>query len=100
MALCGVLSVLEAWTKEEDAMTKKKAATTAKADVRPVVSLRIEAALAEMARRRCYWTPGLTMSGLVEEALRRELNRLERSLGPIPDRPRRDLKRGRPAGGA
>jgi post-segregation antitoxin (ccd killing protein) len=95
-----MLSVLET---QEETMTKKKTAPAAskkpKTETRPMVSMRLDAALAELARRRCYWTPGLTMSGLVEEALRRELARLERSLGPIPDRPRSELKRGRPAGG-
>jgi hypothetical protein len=64
------------------------------------VSLRIARELTEEARRRVYWSPGLTLSGLVEEALRRELARLERSLGPIPTKPRRELRRGRPVGGA
>lgn len=49
----------------------------------------------EAAKRAAFWTPGLTLSGLAEEALCREVARLEAERGePFPDR-RGELPRGR-----
>lgn len=59
-----------------------------------------EADLLERAKRVAFWTPGLTLSGLVEEAIRREVERREADRGePFPDRTG-DLPKGRPLGGA
>ena len=52
--------------------------------------------LCEQARDAVYWTPGLTMAGLCESALRTELANLGRKRGgPFPKR-KAELKRGRP----
>ncbi len=57
----------------------------------------VEPALVERAKREAFWTPGLTLSALVEEALRRELARREEERGgeKLPDRTG-PLKEGQP----
>lgn len=52
----------------------------------------------ERAKAAAFWTPGLSLSGLVQAALLRELERLEAERGgPFPER-RGTLTRGRPLG--
>jgi hypothetical protein len=52
--------------------------------------------LMDWARNAVYFTPGLTLSGLVEASLREHLGRLEKDRGEqFPDRPGR-IKTGRP----
>lgn len=54
--------------------------------------------LMDWARNAVYFTPGLTLSGLVEESLRVHLGNLEESRGePFPKRPSK-IKTGRPIG--
>lgn len=54
--------------------------------------------LMDWARNAVYFTPGLTLSGLVEESLRRHLKNLEEARGePFPTRPSK-IKTGRPIG--
>lgn len=54
--------------------------------------------LAERARDAVFWTPELTLSALVAEALERRLRDLERERGgPFPPRTAR-LRPGRPVG--
>ena len=49
------------------------------------------------ARDAVYWTPGATMAGLMEEALRLHLAKLEKNRGePFPSRRGAVLKTGRP----
>lgn len=63
------------------------------------LSAYVDHELLERAKAAAYWTPGLTLSGLVAEALRRELERLEAERGsPFPDRGG-PLPPGRPLGG-
>lgn len=52
----------------------------------------------DYARDVVYWTPGATLSGLVEEALRREAKRREKGNGgkAFPSRNGRVLQGGRP----
>lgn len=79
-------------------MAKKQpeAADNRKPKPKPITSLRLDPDLMEAARNRVYWTPGLTLGGLVESAIRRELTRLEKLHGPPPNRPREALRTGRP----
>lgn len=72
-------------------MTPKKQPNTNKV----LVSVRMDQAVLAAAKSAAYWTPGETLGGLVEEALRREVQRLERLRGkPFP--PAGKLRSGRP----
>ncbi len=52
--------------------------------------------LIERVKNAVYWTPGLTLAGLAEEALTAVVERLERERGgPFPPR-QSELKGGRP----
>jgi len=52
--------------------------------------------LIDRVKNAVYWTPGLTLAGLSEDALRRAVDRLEKERGePYPAR-RSELKGGRP----
>lgn len=54
----------------------------------------------DRARNISYWTPGLSLSGLTEEAIRREVERLEKAHGgPYPKRGA-ELVGGRPLKGS
>lgn len=81
--------------------TDKRPASPARAAARPAtggasrLSAMVASEVLEAARDAVYVTPGLTLAGLVEEALRRELRRLERERGePFPPR-KGELPRGR-----
>ena len=60
------------------------------------VSVRLDPEVLDLAKRAAYWTPGLTLGGLVEEALRRELVRLEKSRGDAFPKLSGKLRTGRP----
>jgi len=50
----------------------------------------------ERARNAVYWTPGLSVSGLVEESVNKAIDQLERKRGEaFPARPKQ-IKSGRP----
>lgn len=52
--------------------------------------------LIDRVKNAVYWTPGLTLAGLSEDALRKAVDRLEKERGePYPAR-RSELKGGRP----
>jgi hypothetical protein len=52
--------------------------------------------LIDRIKNAVYWTPGLTLAGLAEEALAAAVEKLERARGePFPPR-RSELKGGRP----
>jgi hypothetical protein len=58
----------------------------------------ISGEVADAARSAVYWTPGLTLAGLIESGIRYEVERLEKERGEgFPSRPGDSgLKRGRP----
>ena len=60
---------------------KTKSARKPKAAVRAPLSVSIDADLVEQARDVVYWSPGLSLTELVAEALRREIGRREKSHG-------------------
>ena len=63
------------------------------------VTFQLPAELIEKARDAVYFTPGLTMSGLVEAALRSELAKAEKKRRkPFPSRRGAILRTGRPVG--
>jgi hypothetical protein len=52
--------------------------------------------LIDRVKNAVYWTPGLTLAGLAEQALAKTVDRLEKERGePYPHR-RSELKGGRP----
>ena len=52
--------------------------------------------LIDRVKNAVYWTPGLTLAGLAQQALSQALNELEKERGePYPPR-RQELKGGRP----
>jgi hypothetical protein len=52
--------------------------------------------LIERVKNAVYWTPGLTLAGLAEDALRQAVDQLEHARGePFPPR-QRELTGGRP----
>lgn len=60
------------------------------------LTLNLPAEVVDRVRSAVYHSPGLTLSGLAESALNRELDRLERQQGsPFPQESGR-LRRGRP----
>lgn len=64
--------------------------------LRERVTLHLSRDLIDRMRNVAYWTPGLTLADLAEEALTRHLVVLEEERGePFPTR-RAELKRGRP----
>jgi hypothetical protein len=60
------------------------------------ITLHLPGSLVERLRNAVYWTPGLTLTALASEALRRLIDELERDRGD--EFPRRDqkLRTGRP----
>ena len=74
--------------------TEPKAASATAVKERATFQLPID--LVERVRDAVYWTPGATMSGFMEEALRAHLERIEKKNGrSFPSRPGK-LKTGRP----
>jgi hypothetical protein len=55
--------------------------TPASPPERGKLTVEIDAEVLEAAKDAVYWTPGLTLVGLVEEALRREVGRREEERG-------------------
>lgn len=63
-------------------------------------TLHLEDEIMDRARNIAYWTPGLSLSSLTEEAIRREVERMEKKNGgPYPDR-ESELVGGRPLKGS
>ena len=76
-------------------MARKKETTPAKR----MFSVRVDCELVDAARRVAYGTPGMTLASLPEDALRREVKRLEQKRGkPFPLAPV-SLPTGRPRKG-
>lgn len=83
----------------------KKRATTAKKPLAKAVkqppkpgrvTVLISPEVVERARNAAYWEPGVTVAGLIEVGLSRELDRLERERGESYPKRRAKLKAGRP----
>lgn len=52
--------------------------------------------LIDRVKNAVYWTPGLTLAGLAEDALRKAVDRLEKDRGEAYPHRRSELKGGRP----
>ena len=67
-------------------MKTKKDKHTSDRNAKELFSVRISSEVLQAAKRVAYWTPGMTLGGLVEEAIRREVARLEKAHGkPFPE---------------
>lgn len=64
--------------------------------VRERVTLHLSRGLLDRMRNAVYWTPGLTMADLADEALSRHLALLEEERGEAFPARASELKRGRP----
>ena len=60
------------------------------------LTINLDAALIERVRNAVYWTPGLTLSGLAEQAIADAIEELERERGDEFPRRRENLRVGRP----
>jgi len=60
------------------------------------LTVHVSVKLADRARNAVYWTPGLTLARLAEEALEDALNALEPKRGSVFPPRKEDLKGGRP----
>jgi post-segregation antitoxin (ccd killing protein) len=63
---------------------------------RAALTVSIREDLIEQARDAVFWTPGLTVAGLVETALKAELDRLEKRQGKPFESRKGELTAGRP----
>ena len=60
------------------------------------ITVQLDNELVERMKNAVYWTPGLTLAGLAEKAIRREVDALEEENGGPFVRRREELKPGRP----
>ena len=60
------------------------------------LTVHLTVAVAERAKNAVYWTPGLTLAGLTENALQKALEGLEKAHGGPFDHRKEELKGGRP----
>ena len=60
------------------------------------LTVHVSVEVIERAKNAVYWTPGLTLAGLSENALQKALEGLERAHGGPFDQRRAELKGGRP----
>ena len=60
------------------------------------VTVLVDAAIVSKARDVVFWTPGMTVSLLVENALRSEIEKLEKKRGKTFPAREGDIKTGRP----
>ena len=60
------------------------------------ITVQISENIIERIKNATYWTPGLTLSYLVEQALEREVNQMEFDRGSSFKKRRTELKTGRP----
>lgn len=82
-------TVIPAQQKIEGGTTKRKI-------IKERLTVHLPVELIERVKNAVYWTPGLTLAGLAEEALAAAVERLEHERGePFPPR-KSELKGGRP----
>jgi hypothetical protein len=98
-----VSEAMEKWERPHDAVIPAGPVTLEPAAAPEVakpektrVTFMLSSEVMDQARDAVYWTPGLTMSGFVEEAMVEARKRLEKKRGePFPRR-KGELKSGRP----
>jgi len=60
------------------------------------ITVQISEEIIERIKNATYWTPGLTLSCLVETALEREVDQMETDRGSSFEKRKAELKTGRP----
>ena len=60
------------------------------------ITVQISEEIIERIKNATYWTPGLTLSYLVEKALEKEVNQMEDDRGNSFEKRKAELKTGRP----
>lgn len=60
------------------------------------LTVHVTVEVVERAKNAVYWTPGLTLAGLAEDALKKAVETLEKAHGGPFDRRKGELKGGRP----
>jgi len=60
------------------------------------ITVQISEEIIDRIKNATYWTPGLTLSYLVENALEKEVDQMESDRGSSFERRRAELKTGRP----
>ena len=77
-------------------MTSPKTPEPEKTEPKKRITVGVPVDLAEKLRNAVYWTPGLTVAGIAEEALQRHIELLEKRNGkPFPQRTGK-IKTGKP----
>ena len=71
---------------------KKESSTNSKKRI----TVQISEDMIERIKNATYWTPGLTLSHLVEKALDREVSHMENERGQCFEQRKEEIKRGRP----
>lgn len=79
---------------------RRRAREAAAAEVRERLTVKLPRTLIERARNAVFWTPGLTLTSLVESSLRSAIAALERARGTAFPQRERDLQAGRPKASA
>lgn len=88
-------TALEAFVPEKKA---KKAAAKPERVAKRRYTIHVSTELFDRARNAAYWLPGVTVSGLVEAGVLREVERLEKANGGPFERRAKELVGGRPIG--
>ena len=95
-ALVGTAVVATATLKIRERRRRARAAAAAEDDRRERLTVQLPKGLIERARNAAFWTAGLTLTALVEDALIRAIERLERQRGEPFEQRTSDLRAGRP----
>ena len=78
------------------APAREAPASGSRRPVRARVTVQLDGELVERMKNAVYWTPGLTMAGLAETAIGREVDALEQEHGGSFPLRREELRPGRP----
>jgi hypothetical protein len=89
-------SPLDAVVPNLTATLDREAAVLDRGPAKQRLTIHLPVELIERVKNAVYWTPGLTLAGLAEEALRTAVDELEAGRGEAYARRASELKGGRP----
>jgi predicted DNA binding CopG/RHH family protein len=69
---------------------------TAKQSKKQRITVQISVDVIERIKNAVYWTPGLTLAALAEEAFSKVVDKIEEERGEVFSKRREELKTGRP----